>query len=167
MHCSNATFLIISLLILSPLNISLSLGHQIGMVKPLKHTGQNIGVFWIAIVISEYTSCFRLFFFLKSSLKLCKFCRMDHCWYQFPFLFFVGVHILFFFVNQEKLLPTSQKYASYLFSNEVSAHFSVDVHTNVYTLHWFVLCHSSFLIVDLHVFLLFYFEPSTWPNFTY
>ena len=63
MHCSNATFLIISLLILSPLNISLSLGHQIGMVKPLKHTGQNIGVFWIAIVISEYTSCFRLFFF--------------------------------------------------------------------------------------------------------
>ena len=63
MHCSNATFLIISLLILSPLNISLSLSHQIGMVKPLKHTGQNIGVFWIAIVISEYTSCFRLFFF--------------------------------------------------------------------------------------------------------
>ena len=102
MHCSNATFLIISLLILSPLNISLSLGHQIGMVKPLKHTGQNIGVFWIAIVISEYTSCFRLFFFLKSSLKLCKFCRMDHCWYQFPFLFFVGVHILFFFLLTRK-----------------------------------------------------------------
>ena len=102
-HCSNATFLIISLRILSPLNISLSLGHQIGMVKPLKHTGQNIGVFRIAILISEYTSCFRLvfLFFLKSSLKLCKFCRTDHCWYQFPFLFFVGVNIeahLFYFI---------------------------------------------------------------------
>ena len=169
MHCSNATFLIISLLILSPLNISLSLGHQIGMVKPLKHTGQNIGVFWIAIVISEYTSCFRLFFFSQKLFEALQILPHGSLlvsvslslfrWCAHPFFFF--------FVNQEKLLPTSQKYASYLFSNEVSAHFSVDVHTNVYTLHWFVLCHSSFLIVDLHVFLLFYFEPSTWPNFTY